>query len=99
MILKIACCGFSSCVDQKGFLYVWGTGSFGEYLTPFCFNNIKSHMIDVNIGGLFGMALDENNQIWSWGNNSFGELGVSENELKNSAFPIMNNTMKNYEIK
>ena len=31
---------------------------------------------DVNMGGLFGMALDENNILWGWGNNNSGELGI-----------------------
>jgi len=35
VIVEISCGHHSAAINDKGDLYLWGTGTFGEYLTPF----------------------------------------------------------------
>lgn len=77
---KIACGSHSAAITDKGVLFVWGTGVFGEYLVPTRLSVTACK--EVSIGGNFGMALDVNGELYSWGANSNGELGLGDFEPK-----------------
>jgi len=76
-------------LSERGCLFIWGTGAFGEYLLPFNFFQTKNKIKHFDIGGLYGIAVDDNNFIWSWGSNSHGELGVSDFDARSTPFPIV----------
>ena len=81
-IAKIACGQHSSAVNQKGILFIWGTGIFGTYAAPKRIYSITNPIKDIKIGGSFGIALDCDNKLWGWGANSLGELGIRDLEGK-----------------
>ena len=76
-IQKIGCGQHSGAITVGGELYLWGTGTFGMYLTPHkvTSNDTNKPFIDFSIGGSFGLALDSNHNLWTWGTNTSGELG------------------------
>lgn len=55
---KVSAGQHSAAISDKGHLYVWGTGAFGEYLIPQRFNSGIGPIKDVSVGGSFGVALD-----------------------------------------
>ena len=73
-VKKVSCGSHSAAVTDRGDLYVWGTGLFGEYLVP---SRMKtdSPVVDIAVGGSFGLAVDYNRLVYAWGSNSNGELG------------------------
>ena len=66
----------SACISTSGEVYIWGTGVFGEYLTPHLIKEISRSVRKISIGGCFGAALDEEGALWTWGSNTSGELGI-----------------------
>jgi len=87
--IKNCWCGHqSAALANDGKFYIWGTGSFGEILTP------KEIMNDVNmaeIGSCFGILKTNKGQIFSYGTNTSGELGIGTFESKNE--PILIKTL------
>lgn len=85
-MVKVAAGNHSAAISDKGQLFIWGTGVFGEYLIPtrMAAGTIK----DVDIGGSFGVALDVNGTICAWGANANGELGNGDFEPKIAPCPI-----------
>ena len=85
-IVKVAAGNHSAAITDKGQLFIWGTGVFGEYLIPtrMGVGNIK----DIGIGGSFGVALDVNGIVCAWGANANGELGNGDFEPKIAPSPI-----------
>ena len=93
--VKVACGSHSAAINDRGLLFVWGTGVFGEYLTP---TRLSIGMCkDISIGGNFGIALDLNGELYSWGANSNGELGVGDNEPRLS--PTLVTQLKGKHVK
>jgi len=80
--VKITAGHISAAVGEKGNLYVWGTGVFGEYLVPTQFTSLKAAIKDVEVGGNFGAAIDTNGVIYTWGSNTSGELGLGDYEAR-----------------
>ncbi|OMJ92190.1 hypothetical protein SteCoe_5062 [Stentor coeruleus] len=77
VIKKVRCSNFTAAITDKGQLYIWGSGVFGEYLLPHRLA-IRDHIVDVSIGSGFGLAVDINDTVYSWGGNSNGELGLED---------------------
>ena len=58
----IAAGSFSASVAlDTGSLYLWGTGTFGEFSTPHRVKKIKERAQQVSIGDNFGVVLTEDN--------------------------------------
>ncbi|CAG9330213.1 unnamed protein product [Blepharisma stoltei] len=74
MANKVAC-GHHSAAICRGKLYVWGTGTFGEYLEPNILN-CSENIVDITLGECSGAAITENGNLWTWGSNNHGELGT-----------------------
>lgn len=78
-IVKITAGYHSGAIDQSGNIYIWGSGSFGEYLKPKKFV-LSVPIRDISIRGFFGLAIGHNSKyesrIYTWGNNTFGQLGI-----------------------
>ena len=88
-IVKIACGHHSAALTDKGEIFIWGTGIFGEHLSPIQFTQNGVLFRDIDIGGFFGAAIDENRLVWTWGSNTSGELGLGDFEPKIAPFPNM----------
>jgi alpha-tubulin suppressor-like RCC1 family protein len=56
-------------------LYLWGSGVFGEFLTPHRVKTISGMTIGVSIGNHFGTAVTKEGLVYTWGHNNSGELG------------------------
>ena len=57
---------------------------------------MDSDIIDLNIGGSFGIALDKDGLIWTWGGNKHGELGIGD--FNPHPFPYPMTIIKNKPI-
>lgn len=71
---KVACGNHTAGLSDKGELYLWGTGPFGEKLLPWKVP-LPTPLRDLEVGGCFGAAIDASKRVWTWGTNSSGELG------------------------
>lgn len=79
----------SAAISETGDLYFWGTGVFGTFYEP---QLVQGNMMDVEIGGSFGIAKDIDGMLWSWGQNEFGELG--QNDTKARLYPNLIGSLK-----
>jgi alpha-tubulin suppressor-like RCC1 family protein len=86
-VVKVACGHHSAALTEKGEIYIWGTGVFGEYLTPLKFSQSGHNYKDISVGGFFGSAIDEKGLVWTWGSNTSGELGLGDFEPRIYPFP------------
>jgi len=79
----VAAGSFSAAIsEEKMDLFLWGTGSFGEFLTPHRVKKIKGQTVSVSVGFGFGVALSNQGYIYSWGHNDFGQLGTGDYDIK-----------------
>jgi len=66
----IAAGSFSSSISQEtGSLYLWGTGSFGEFHSPHRVKRIPERVAQVSLGDKFGVALTCDRKMYCWGEN------------------------------
>jgi len=80
---SISAGSFSAAIsDETRSLFLWGTGAFGEFLTPHRVKKIKGETLQVSLGDGFGMALTQQGHIYSWGENHAGQLGTGDNVTK-----------------
>lgn len=95
----LACGHHSAAVTDQGELYVWGTGVFGEYLSPQRFQALDQDVFfkHVSIGGTFGAAVSKEGSVWTWGMNTNGELGVGDNEPRLYPVAVQSIHHKNVE--
>ena len=69
----VAAGSFSASIsDDTRSLFLWGTGAFGEFLTPHRVKKIKGETQQVKIGDGFGMALTVDGHVYCWGDNHVG---------------------------
>jgi len=90
-IVKIACGQHSAALSKSGELFLWGTGTFGSYLTPHLVSSLDAQVSNIWVGGCFGIASDELGYLWAWGTNTSGELGVGDYEPRSAPTRIMEN--------
>lgn len=84
---NISASNFSASVSQeKGELYIWGTGTFGEFQTPHRVKKVNERVTHLSLGTNFGVALTEGRTMYTWGDNSFGQLGTGD--FKSQTGPI-----------
>jgi hypothetical protein len=86
-IEKVAAGTQSSALSDRGEVYVWGTGTYGEFLLPQKLTRLHTSAKDIDLGTAFGLAVDRLNNIWTWGSNSNGELGTTSS--RDSSDPVM----------
>ena len=79
-VSQIAAGFHTAALSSHGEVYIWGSGVFGEILTPqkLVLNSVFK---TIDIGGAAGAAIDVNGTIWSWGSNKNGELGLGDFDL------------------
>ena len=76
---SIAAGAFSAAVSLEGnSLYLWGTGTFGEFQTPHLVKKIDKPVLQVSIGSDFGAALTVGGEVFTWGDNPQGQLGTGD---------------------
>ena len=86
-VCKIACGYHTAAICEKGGLYVWGTGCFGEHLSPHK-QEFAARVKEVAIGSTFTIAVLQDMSAYTWGTNSNGELGLSDFEKRDSPSEI-----------
>mgnify|MGYP001610281413 CR=1 FL=1 len=70
---QIAAGSFSASISlDSGDLYIWGSGVFGEFLSPHRVKTIKGPTIDIAIGNHFGAAINKDGTVYTWGHNNSG---------------------------
>lgn len=77
-VVRIAAGHVSAALTEKGLVYLWGTGVFGEWLTPTVLEGLPEPIKDIQIGANFGGAVDYKGNVYAWGTNSSGELGLGD---------------------
>lgn len=82
-VAKVACGHHTAAITESGELYIWGTGVFGEVISPQK-QAISAIIRDISVGGGFGAALDSSRKVWVWGSNENGELGQGDYEARAS---------------
>ena len=90
-VARIAAGNHSAAITENNELFIWGTGSFGEFLIPTSMNElgkITTGFVDVSIGGTFGATIDKEGNVYSWGTNTNGELGSGDFEARPLPKPI-----------
>ncbi|OMJ71844.1 hypothetical protein SteCoe_29854 [Stentor coeruleus] len=78
-IIKISCGYCTGAICENGFLYLWGSGTFGEYLVPYKVH-LPSRVKDLSIGSTFAVVVLQDMSVYTWGNNTNGELGLADTE-------------------
>ena len=69
----IAAGSFSASISEEGSsLFLWGTGAFGEFLTPHRVKKIRGETVSVSVGHGYGIALSMQGFLYSWGDNKDG---------------------------
>lgn len=81
-IVSIHASNYSAALTEKGDLFIWGTGAFGEYFTPQKLNSTKEKFTDICVGYSFGFAIDLNGKLFCWGDNKSGQLGFGDYEQR-----------------
>ena len=90
-IVRVAAGHHSAALTDKGEAFIWGTGVFGEFLTPTSLSKTSSFaapVMEISVGGSFGAAVDKEGTVYSWGSNASGELGVGDFEPRTLPHPI-----------
>ena len=94
-ITKVCCNNYTAALSDKGMLYVWGTGVFGEFLAPHKLS-FPGKIRDFSIGTGFGIAIDYSNQMFGWGSNNDGELGIED--VENAEVPSAIGALKGKQV-
>lgn len=64
---------FSASISQDTCqLYLWGTGTFGNFQSPHRVKKIPENVAEVSIGEQFGVCLTEDRKLYAWGQNDLG---------------------------
>lgn len=92
-VKKISCSSHSAALTNSGDVYVWGTGIFGELVSP---TRISTRCKDLSVGGNFTILLDDRDNLYSWGNNLNGELGLGDFEARSN--PVHINSLQGKKI-
>lgn len=87
-IAKVKCGSYTAAICERGCLYLWGTGVFGELLSPIRVSSIGVQLKTLDVGTNFGAAVDIEGGVWTWGSNSSGELGVGDFEPRVNPFQV-----------
>ena len=89
--MSTVCAGgsHSAAVSVQGELYIWGTGSYGEFVLPNRVKTIKGKTTQVSLGATFGAALNDRGVAYTWGENKDGELGVGDYNARMTPFPVV----------
>ncbi len=72
----------SSAINEFGWVYVWGNGTYGEMGNATTISNSTptkttvNNGISVSTGSGHNVALAQSGRIYTWGRNTYGELGI-----------------------
>ena len=81
----VAAGSFSAAISQDNkSLFLWGSGTFGQFLTPHRVKKIRGETSLVSIGDGFGVAMTEQGFLYSWGENNVGQLGSGDTQVKST---------------
>ncbi|OMJ71846.1 hypothetical protein SteCoe_29834 [Stentor coeruleus] len=86
-VLKVACGNHSACATSEG-LYLWGSCVLGEFVSPKKVRVSTNSIVDIAVGGSFGIAIDEKHKVFVWGNNNNGELAQGDFQSRSSVVQV-----------
>ena len=86
---KVSAGGHSAAFCEKGALYLWGSGIFGEYQKPTLVGELKFPLKRLAVGHCSGCAIDSKGAMYTWGSNQRGELGTGDAEPRLSPQQII----------
>lgn len=89
-VVQVAAGLNSACVTERGELFLWGRGIWGETPLPNKILAISNKVSSVSLGSDLGVAVDDTGLAWVWGSNMHGELAVGDKEPRVHPFPILN---------
>jgi alpha-tubulin suppressor-like RCC1 family protein len=73
----------SAAITEKGELFVWGSGIYGEFKKPRQVKLQNDTMLQsVTVGGSFIVLVDKHGKAMVWGANSNGEIGVGDLQVR-----------------
>ena len=85
---KVACGHHTAALTDRGELYLWGSGTFGQFATPCKVTTIPVALQDLWVAQGFGIGLDTNQKLWSWGSNTSGQLGIGDFQARGTPTPV-----------
>ncbi|EAR89718.1 regulator of chromosome condensation (RCC1) protein (macronuclear) [Tetrahymena thermophila SB210] len=89
----------SAALSSEGYLYLWGTGFFGQFDRPTRCEFAPKDLLDICIGNQFICLLDGEGKVYSWGSNMFGELGQGIANGQQALEPIQVDKIKDKNVK
>lgn len=91
----MACGNHSAAISEDSQLYLWGTGPFGQYLSPT--KVLEQKVKRIWMGTTFGVADTFAGELYSWGSNVGGQLGHGNCEPQSSIERISNLPIESIE--
>eukprot|EP00826_Nyctotherus_ovalis_P059540 TRINITY_DN8289_c0_g1_i10.p1 TRINITY_DN8289_c0_g1~~TRINITY_DN8289_c0_g1_i10.p1 ORF type:complete len:890 (+),score=212.01 TRINITY_DN8289_c0_g1_i10:130-2670(+) len=94
-VSKVAAGYHSAALTNKGEVFIWGTGEFGEFFEPVSLSSIAGSSLvadDISVGGSFGAAIDHKGSLHTWGGNACGELAQGDCDAR--SVPCVVNALK-----
>ena len=77
-INSIACSTYSTAISHTGDLYMWGSGSIGEFAAPLRVSGMPSPAQSCQVSKSHICVMDREGMAWVWGENQKGELGLGD---------------------
>lgn len=77
-IADISAGKFSAAVSVRGALFVWGSGTFGECLSPKKIESKDSLFVSCRVSGHNIGVVDDGGYVWTSGPNESGQLGTGD---------------------
>lgn len=89
-IVKVRAGAFSGAQSSEGQLYLWGSGSFGQFFTPHRVKSVANlELSDFQIGRSgFTTLLTREGQIYAWGSNEAGQLGQRDTQSRSTPHQV-----------
>ena len=72
-IVNLACGDkHSAVVSERGELFIFGKGVWGDFWEPHKIENLKIPIEEVALGNSFGACIDDEGHIYAWGEGESG---------------------------
>lgn len=78
-VTKIIAGCHSAAITEEEHIYVWGTSTFGQFLSPERSVSLTS-VVHASIGRSSGACVDREGKVWTWGYNEQAQLGLVDTE-------------------
>ena len=72
-----------------GDLFIWGSGTIGDYSAPYRVSGMPGRAISCQISKSHICVMDNEGMAWVWGENQKGELGLGDYTTRTAPFPLV----------